>query len=97
MQQKPVLDEARQLKRLNAATRRQSHMYKWIALIAALDALLVFWYDRDMRNVTFSGAVALVCGYLWIRDRNKAGVIGASSTANSASAAAIKAASPPAL
>ncbi|MCA3994122.1 hypothetical protein [Serratia marcescens] len=72
MQQKPVLDEARQLKRLNAATRRQSHMYKWIALIAALDALLVFWYDRDMRNVTFSGAVALVCGYLWIRDRNKA-------------------------
>lgn len=52
MQQKPVLDEARQLKRLNAATRRQSHMYKWIALIAALDAL--------------------VCGYLWIRDRNKA-------------------------
>lgn len=71
MQQKQVLDEARQLKRLNAATRRQSHMYKWIALIAALDALLVFWYDRDMRNVTFSGAVALVRLSV-IRDRNKA-------------------------
>ncbi|HHQ6626054.1 MULTISPECIES: hypothetical protein [Serratia] len=72
MQQKPVLHEARQLKRLNAATRRQSHMYKWIALVAALDALLVFYYDRDMRNVSFSTLVALVCGYLWIRDRNKA-------------------------
>lgn len=72
MQQKPVLHEARQLKRLNAATRRQSHMYKWFALVAALDALLVFGYDRDMRNVSFSTVVALVCGYLWIRDRNKA-------------------------
>ncbi|CAI0739281.1 Uncharacterised protein [Serratia liquefaciens] len=72
MQQKPVMHEARQLKRLNAATRRQSHMYKWIAFIAALDAILVFFYDRDMRNITFSGAVALVCGYLWIRERNKA-------------------------
>lgn len=72
MQQKPVLHEARQLKRLNAATRRQSHMYKWFALIAAMDALLVFWYDRDMRNVSFSTTVAVVCGYLWIRDRNKA-------------------------
>lgn len=72
MQQKPVLHEARQLKRLNAATRRQSHMYKWIALVAELDAMLVFWYDRDMRNVSFSSVVALVCGYLWIRDRNKA-------------------------
>ncbi|AGB82362.1 hypothetical protein D781_2086 [Serratia sp. FGI94] len=72
MQKKPVLDEARQLKRLNAATRRQSHVYKWFALIAALDTLLVYCYDRDMRNMVFSGAVALVCGYLWIRDRNKA-------------------------
>lgn len=72
MQQKAVLHEARQLKRLNAATRRQSHMYKWFALVAALDALLVFYYDRDMRNVSFSTVVALVCGYLWIRDRNKA-------------------------
>lgn len=72
MQQKPILHEARQLKRLNAATRRQSHVYKWIALVAGLDALLVFWYDRDMRNVSFSTAVALVCVYLWIRDRNKA-------------------------
>ncbi len=65
MQQKQVLDEARQLKRLNAATRRQSTMYKWIALIAALDALLVFWYDRDMRNVTFSEQLrwcAAICG-----------------------------------
>lgn len=72
MQQKPVLHEARQLKRLNAATRRRSHMYKWFALVATLDALLVFFYDRDMRNVSFSTLVALVCGYLWIRDRNKA-------------------------
>ncbi|EFE94318.1 hypothetical protein HMPREF0758_3892 [Serratia odorifera DSM 4582] len=72
MQKKPVLHEARQLKRLNAATRRQSHLYKWIAFIAALDVLLVYYYDRDMRNITFSAAVAAVCGYLWIRDRNKA-------------------------
>jgi hypothetical protein len=32
----------------------------------------VFYYDRDLRNVSFSTLVALVCGYLWIRDRNKA-------------------------
>ncbi|RLM16732.1 hypothetical protein [Gibbsiella quercinecans] len=72
MQKKPVLDEARQLKRLNAATRRQSHVYKWICFIAALDALLIVCYDQDVRNITFSSIVALVCGYLWIRDRNKA-------------------------
>ncbi|MFI8416411.1 hypothetical protein ACQKDS_07855 [Serratia sp. NPDC078593] len=72
MQKKPVLHEARQLKRLNAATRRQSHVYKWIAFIAVLDALLVYYYDKDMRNILFSTAVAIVCGYLWIRDRNKA-------------------------
>lgn len=85
MQQKPVMHEARQLKRLNAATRQQSHMYKWIAFVAAMDAVLVFCYDRDMRNITFSGAVALVCGYLWIAIATRRAATGGNTIVNTAS------------
>ncbi|WP_114194145.1 hypothetical protein [Edaphovirga cremea] len=67
-----VLEESRQLKRLHAATRKQSHWYKWIAFIAALDCILVIFYDQDMRNIVFSGGVTLVCLYLYLKERNKA-------------------------
>ena len=55
MEKRKFLDESRQLKRLNALTRRQSHIYKWFAIVAALDCLLVSFYDQDMRNILFSG------------------------------------------
>ncbi len=72
MDKKKVLDEGRQLKRLNAETRRQSHMYKWFAFIAALDCILVIFYDQDMRNILFSAGVCIVCTFLWIKGRNRA-------------------------
>jgi len=72
MQTRKIIGEARQLKRRNAEVRRQSHVYKWIAIIAASDCLLVFFYDHDMRNVVFSFLMAAVCSYLALRDRNRA-------------------------
>ncbi|WP_369788409.1 hypothetical protein [Rouxiella sp. WC2420] len=71
MEKRKVLDEGRQLKRLNAETRKISHVHKWFAIVAALDCVLVYFYDRDMRNVVFSGAVCLVCTYLWLDGRRK--------------------------
>ncbi|NMP28776.1 hypothetical protein GW590_18105 [Rahnella sp. SAP-1] len=69
MEKRKVLDEGRQLKRLNAETRKLSHVHKWFAIVAALDCVLVFFYDRDMRNIVFSGGVCLVCTYLWFKGR----------------------------
>ncbi len=71
MEKRKVLDEGRQLKRLNAETRKISHEHKWFAIVAALDCLLVFFYDRDMRNIIFSGCVCIVCTYLWLDGRRK--------------------------
>ena len=72
MEKRKFLDESRQLKRLNALTRRQSHVYKWFAIVAALDCLLVSFYDQDMRNILFSGAFCAVSTYLYLRDRARA-------------------------
>ncbi|MFU2318021.1 hypothetical protein [Rahnella sp. PCH160] len=66
-----VLNEGRQLKRLNAETRRQLHMYKWFAIVAALDCVLVIFYDQDMRNIVFSACVCVVCTYLWLKGRKQ--------------------------
>jgi len=71
MQKRKVLDEGRQLKRLNAETRKQAHVHKWFAIIAALDFMLVFFYDRDVRNLLFSGTVCVVCTFLWLRGRHR--------------------------
>ncbi|AVF34992.1 hypothetical protein [Rahnella sikkimica] len=66
-----VLNEGRQLKRLNAETRRQLHMHKWFAIVAALDCMLVIFYDQDMRNIVFSAGVCVVCTYLWLKGRKR--------------------------
>jgi len=71
MEKKNVLDEGRQLKRLNAEIRRQSHMHKWFAMVAALDCVLVIFYDQDMRNIVFSAGVCIVCTYLWLKGRRQ--------------------------
>jgi len=72
MNKKKVLDEGRQLKRLNAETRRQAHMHKWFAMVAALDCILVIFYDQDMRNIVFSAGVCIVCTFLWLKGRSEA-------------------------
>lgn len=72
MERKNVLDGGRQLKRLNAEIRRQAHMYKWFAMVAALDCLLVIFYDQDMRNIVFSAGVCIVCTFLWLKGRRQA-------------------------
>jgi hypothetical protein len=71
MDKRKVLDEGRQLKRLNAETRRQVHMHKWFAIVAALDCVLVIFYDQDMRNIVFSAGVCVVCTYLWLKGRKQ--------------------------
>ncbi|KAA8730076.1 MAG: hypothetical protein LKK36_06935 [Ewingella americana] len=71
MEKNKVLDEGRQLKRLNAEIRRQSHMHKWFAMVAALDCVLVIFYDQDMRNIIFSAGVCIVCTYLWLKGRRQ--------------------------
>jgi len=72
MHKKKVLDNGRQLKRLNAETRRQAHMHKWFAMVAALDCILVIFYDQDMRNIVFSAGVCIVCTFLWLKGRSDA-------------------------
>lgn len=71
MVKRKVLEEGRQLKRMNAETRRQSHMHKWFAIVAALDCVLVIFYDQDMRNIVFSAGVCAVCPYLWLKGRKQ--------------------------
>ena len=65
MNNKKVLDEGRQLKRLNAETRRQSHMYKWLRL--SLPSI-AFWLFSMIRTCAISffppgfASFVLFCG-----------------------------------
>lgn len=72
MERRKVLDEGRQLKRMNAETRRQSHFHKWFAIVAALYCLLIIFYDRDMRSIIFSAGVCIACTYMWLKGRYQA-------------------------